>query len=125
MAFTNVGQTSAENNLNAYFSNENSIQVFNCRIMSSGKGEKQSEVRKGGEKNPVTNKGVQRNCGSIPGRSDCRHVRLAFLRGKLSNLSAAVTNGSYRAEGINVLKENRKCIQKPNLAWPCLVCTFR
>lgn len=66
--------------------------------MSSGKGEKQSEVRKGGEKNPVTNKGVQRNCGSIPGRSDCRHVRLAFLRGKLSNLSAAVTNGSYRAE---------------------------
>jgi len=39
-----------------YFSNENSIQVFNHRITSGGKEGEQREIKKEGEKNPVTNK---------------------------------------------------------------------
>lgn len=54
LAFTNAGHVSAENKLSAYFSDENTTQIFCHKI----KGVQGNKVGKEG-KNPVTNKGVQ------------------------------------------------------------------
>lgn len=52
----------------------------------------------------MINKGGSRNSCSINVVSECRHIKLALLKGRLSSSSTAFTDGSYQGRGSNGLK---------------------